>query len=182
VLRGPPIDSSRQREPNLARPVIAESGGVHYPDRATKLSTWAGYLPSKRGEAMRRLSRTIAVVLATLLLVVNVSAQAPKPTDTVYVTKTGAKYHRAGCRSLIRSQIAMTLKEASARYAPCLICKPPVLSTSATTAAPTSSPAERLPPTKPAEQSVRCQAITKKGTQCSRNAKPGSRYCWQHAG
>jgi hypothetical protein len=30
--------------------------------------------------------------------------------------------------------------------------------------------------------SVRCQAITKKGTQCKRNAKPGSNYCWQHGG
>jgi colicin import membrane protein len=26
----------------------------------------------------------------------------------------------------------------------------------------------------------RCQAITAKGTQCSRNADPGSNYCWQH--
>lgn len=26
----------------------------------------------------------------------------------------------------------------------------------------------------------RCQAITKKGTQCKRSAQPGSRYCWQH--
>lgn len=26
----------------------------------------------------------------------------------------------------------------------------------------------------------RCQAITKKGTQCKRTAKPGSKYCWQH--
>lgn len=28
----------------------------------------------------------------------------------------------------------------------------------------------------------RCQATTKKGTQCSRMAKPGSNYCWQHGG
>lgn len=131
---------------------------------------------------MRHLSRTVSALVAILLFVANVSAQAPKPTDTVYVTKTGTKYHRAGCRSLSRSQIAMTLKEASARYTPCLICKPPTLSTTGTTPAPTSVPAERLPPPKPAEQSVRCQAITKKGTQCSRNAKPGSRYCWQHGG
>lgn len=27
---------------------------------------------------------------------------------------------------------------------------------------------------------IRCQATTKKGTQCKRNAKPGSDYCWQH--
>ena len=26
----------------------------------------------------------------------------------------------------------------------------------------------------------RCQAITLKGTQCKRNASPGSYYCWQH--
>ena len=28
--------------------------------------------------------------------------------------------------------------------------------------------------------SSRCQAITKSGHQCKRNAKPGSKYCWQH--
>lgn len=27
-----------------------------------------------------------------------------------------------------------------------------------------------------------CKATTKKGTQCSRNAKEGSDYCWQHQG
>jgi Family of unknown function (DUF5763) len=29
--------------------------------------------------------------------------------------------------------------------------------------------------------SVRCQAITKKGTQCKRTARSGG-YCWQHGG
>lgn len=28
--------------------------------------------------------------------------------------------------------------------------------------------------------SYQCQATTKKGTQCSRSASPGSNYCWQH--
>lgn len=32
------------------------------------------------------------------------------------------------------------------------------------------------------KSSGRCQALTKKGNQCSRNAKPGSNYCWQHGG
>jgi hypothetical protein len=27
-----------------------------------------------------------------------------------------------------------------------------------------------------------CQAITKKGTQCKRQASAGSVYCWQHGG
>jgi hypothetical protein len=30
------------------------------------------------------------------------------------------------------------------------------------------------------QSSGRCQATTKKGAQCKRNAKPGSSYCWQH--
>jgi hypothetical protein len=30
--------------------------------------------------------------------------------------------------------------------------------------------------------SVRCQATTKKGAQCKRNAAAGSSYCWQHGG
>ncbi len=34
--------------------------------------------------------------------------------------------------------------------------------------------------TSPSTARVRCQAITRKGTQCSRMANPGSSYCWQH--
>ena len=45
--------------------------------------------------------------------------------ETVYVTRTGAKYHRAGCRSLAKSQIPMPLSEAVKRYGPCSICRPP---------------------------------------------------------
>ncbi len=29
---------------------------------------------------------------------------------------------------------------------------------------------------------AQCAAITKKGTQCKRQASPGSEYCWQHGG
>lgn len=45
---------------------------------------------------------------------------------TVYVTKTGTKYHRAGCSYLRRSAIATTLKAAKARYTPCSRCHPPL--------------------------------------------------------
>jgi hypothetical protein len=44
----------------------------------------------------------------------------------VYVTRTGSKYHRAGCRYLARSSIPMPLKEAAARYGPCSVCRPPI--------------------------------------------------------
>lgn len=43
----------------------------------------------------------------------------------VYVTRTGDKYHRAGCRYLRRSQIPMSLKDAEAHgYRPCSVCRP----------------------------------------------------------
>jgi hypothetical protein len=45
--------------------------------------------------------------------------------DTVYVTKTGTKYHREGCRSLRSSAIAITLEDAKKSYEPCGICSPP---------------------------------------------------------
>ena len=46
---------------------------------------------------------------------------------TVYVTKTGKKYHRDGCRYLAQSKVKTTLKEAKANgYAPCKVCHPPV--------------------------------------------------------
>lgn len=47
----------------------------------------------------------------------------------VYVTRTGSKYHSAGCSYLKRSSIPMKLSEASAKYSPCSRCAPPVLST-----------------------------------------------------
>lgn len=45
---------------------------------------------------------------------------------TVYVTKTGKKYHRDGCSSLRRSKIPMSLQDAkNSGYTPCELCDPP---------------------------------------------------------
>lgn len=45
---------------------------------------------------------------------------------TVYITKTGAKYHSGTCRCLSKSKIPISLKDAKRRgYDPCGICKPP---------------------------------------------------------
>lgn len=44
---------------------------------------------------------------------------------TVYVTKTGEKYHSAGCRYLSKSQIPISLSAAKASYGPCSVCNPP---------------------------------------------------------
>ena len=46
-------------------------------------------------------------------------------TETVYITKTGSKYHREGCRHLSKSKIPISLKKAEHFYRPCKVCRPP---------------------------------------------------------
>lgn len=53
-------------------------------------------------------------------------AQETSASDTtVYVTNTGKKYHRDGCRHLAKSKIPMALSSAKSSYGPCGTCKPP---------------------------------------------------------
>jgi hypothetical protein len=129
---------------------------------------------------MRRAVTRIVAALA-LLVAFTATVVAQSANTTVYATKTGTKYHKAGCRSLSRSQIPMTLTDASKRYGPCSICKPPILQAAAA-ALPAGASIPRAAPATRAVESGQCQAKTKKGTQCSRRAKAGSQYCWQHGG
>lgn len=50
--------------------------------------------------------------------------QAPQSV-TVFITKTGAKYHRDGCRYLSKSRIPISLSDAKSGYTPCSVCNPP---------------------------------------------------------
>jgi biopolymer transport protein ExbD len=46
--------------------------------------------------------------------------QEQKKTQTVYITRTGKRYHRDGCRYLAYSKIPVSLEEAKKnRYTPC---------------------------------------------------------------
>jgi len=45
----------------------------------------------------------------------------------VYITKTGSKYHVAGCQYLKSSMISTSLESALVQgYTPCSVCKPPI--------------------------------------------------------
>ena len=69
-------------------------------------------------------------LLFTLSPALTVARAMPQSSaeQTVYVTKTGKKYHTAGCRYLSRSQYSMKLKDAvNAGYTPCSACRPPTL-------------------------------------------------------
>ncbi len=54
-----------------------------------------------------------------------IEPQVQPQSVTVYVTRTGEKYHRDGCRYLRQSKIPMTLDNARARYDACKVCTPP---------------------------------------------------------
>ena len=102
--------------------------------------------------------------------------------QTVYITKSGKKYHSANCSSLRKSSIPIDLKDAVGRgYGACSKCNPPTLSNNSVTPKEKSASVKKSDANS-LDTSGRCQAITKKGTQCTRKAKPGSKFCWQHGG
>jgi hypothetical protein len=51
--------------------------------------------------------------------------QRTPETVTVYITNTGEKYHRSGCRHLAKSKIPIELTDAQRRgYTACKVCRP----------------------------------------------------------
>ena len=59
-------------------------------------------------------------------LITRMGAPAGKTFDNtmVYITRTGAKYHRDGCRYLKSSKIPISLTDAKKQYSPCSVCNP----------------------------------------------------------
>lgn len=80
---------------------------------------------------MRRLLLLLALVVLLPVVVAvpykrTVLTEVTCAEETVYVTKTGEKYHRSGCGYLRQSKRAIELTEAKAAgYTPCSRCKPP---------------------------------------------------------
>lgn len=99
---------------------------------------------------MKKARRTIALVLLVALLVLPLAALAWNGDLTVYVTRTGEKYHKVSCSYLRSSKIEMTLQEAVDKgYTPCSRCAPPKLS-GTPPATPTPVPATPKPAPTPA--------------------------------
>jgi hypothetical protein len=82
---------------------------------------------------MRRLLGFLALALSLLSPVSlpvtaqqRPTAQPTNQTQTVYITRTGKRYHRDGCRYLATSKIPISLKDAKAKgYTACKVCHPP---------------------------------------------------------
>ena len=82
--------------------------------------------------AMKKKLGFVVAFLLSICLAVPVSVDAAG-SDTVYITETGAKYHRRSCSTLSRSKnlTALTIDQAIARgKEACKVCKPGGSSTS----------------------------------------------------
>lgn len=116
---------------------------------------------------MRTLLLFLALSFSTL------AACQTTTTDTVYVTDTGIRYHKEGCRYLKYSKRKLSLTVAVKEgYTPCKVCYHATATPSNTQSNGKTTPQK--------SHSTRCQATTQKGTQCRRSAASGSNYCWQH--
>lgn len=128
---------------------------------------------------------------ALLLLLFALSLSASASAQFVGSSKSD-KYHSESCRHVKRINTEdrvefKTVDEAlDAGYVACKVCKPSGRSTtSESTGTSTTTTVDQKASGNAGgalESSGRCQATTKKGTQCKRNAASGSKYCWQHGG
>ena len=76
---------------------------------------------------MKKLITLLAVLFFSSIMSGSLSGdQCPSSTnDIVYITETGTKYHRIGCRYLEESCIPIARDEAKKRdLTPCKVCDP----------------------------------------------------------
>jgi len=123
-------------------------------------------------------------LFSSLILLIFLVSSFNTIAQTVYITKTGSKYHNDGCRYLSQSKISIDLVTAISKgYGACSVCKPSTHATSNTkslTTTETKVETKQELNTSKTVTSQQCVAITKAGTRCSRKSELGSIYCWQH--
>lgn len=114
---------------------------------------------------LKKVSRLIVFMLF-IMAAVGVSAQ------TVYVTPSGQKYHRADCRMVENVSESLSLTQAlKIGFQPCKICHPPISATYV--AAPPNTP-------RGTASTVQCRGITRAGTRCKHKTSIANGYCFQH--
>lgn len=101
--------------------------------------------------------------------------------QSVYVTKTGEKYHKSTCHYLKNSKKEITLEVAKQRgFTACSVCKPkggtkilkPIENSQQYRIEPVSST--------PKATATQCTGKTKAGTRCKRMTKSANGRCYQH--
>ena len=74
---------------------------------------------------MKRLRASVEALDASVQnLVARAGGASADTTSTVYITRTGKKYHRGSCSYLRYSKIPISLTDAKRQYSPCSVCNP----------------------------------------------------------
>lgn len=127
-------------------------------------------------------------LLFLAVFILGVFKASAQTESKVFITKTGAKYHKSSCR-YAQTGWESTLSDAKDRgLTSCLVCKPGGGSSSTPANSPsteTNSIRSTTPSSsKPAAttSTSQCSATTKAGSRCSRKTSAGSSYCWKHSG
>ena len=124
---------------------------------------------------MKKQLLLLTVIFA--LLIGNVFSQ------TVYVTKTGEKYHSDNCTYLSKSKIEISLSDALAKgYTACSKCNPPTKVNQSQTQTGNQKPTNAPPANNNTVKETQCTATTKAGERCKRMTKSPNGLCWQHGG
>lgn len=137
-------------------------------------------------------------------ILITVCAVGTLEAQTVYVTRTGEKYHSSGCQYLRRSKIAIELSDAlDNRYTACSVCRPvtklkkekqsggqpakvppvkpdPAVDQLPAVDAGVTQKEKPSTPRAPVTKSTQCTSMTKSGTRCKRTTTSASGKCWQH--
>lgn len=117
------------------------------------------------------MKKTLSLLILLCLFTCSILSQ------TVYVTKTGEKYHRKECQYLRNSSRSIDLKDAVAvGYEPCKVCKPQTGNSRSSTFQQNNNTKK----SSAVARSVQCSGITKKGTRCKRMTTNSSGRCYQH--
>ncbi|SHH77710.1 hypothetical protein SAMN04488109_5328 [Chryseolinea serpens] len=117
----------------------------------------------------------VRITLWFLFLTAGTSSNA----QSVFITRTGEKYHEGSCVHLHSSKIPITLSEALKRgYTPCHVCRPD-RQVSPAADIPDHSDTKTDSTATEETTATQCTAMTKAGTRCKRAATSNGR-CWQH--
>lgn len=127
---------------------------------------------------MKRASQSFYFLLFFLISFSLMSFSSEGKVQTVFVTKTGNKYHKETC-CYAKTGWASSFAEAKKRgLIACLVCKPSSTENRTTSS---NSLKSKTPETKSTQNtSSQCIAKTKAGSRCFRKAASSSKYCWQH--
>lgn len=113
------VGCSAPEEPTSTSPIPSPTATVTATPAATPTPT-----PTLTSAQTPQATQTPQQTSVTSVPEMHQQAVEDTQSVTVYITKTGSKYHRAGCQYLRKSKIAISLEEAKRSYEPCSKCKP----------------------------------------------------------